>query len=192
MPSDKSTVKSVLAFFGLFVQFLPLSLFASYAFAQGNPTPSRWLEAFALGSGLSTLRLGFSYWRRTLVNPVVLGTDLYLYFGLVTCLTQHPWLVTVLSASQAMGFLVAVFIAGVVATKISVRGFVFAESSNHKAVLRASLALLAITSVAIGIAFIFRGDTFYSGVLPILSIALSQRVLRRQIETGHSRDDQSR
>ena len=184
MQSDKSTTKSVVAIVGFFVQFLPLSLFASYAFADANQTPRRWLEAYALGSGLAVIRIGFSFWRRTPVNPLVLGTDLYLFFGLVTCLTQESWLIAVLSTSQAMGFLVTVFVAGAIATKVSVRGFVFAESSNHEAVVRASLILLVITGAAIGISFIFRGDTFCSGVLPVLSIAVSQRALRKRVGTG--------
>ncbi len=168
-------LQSVASFF---VQFLPLSLFASYAYARGEPTPERWYQAFILGASLSFLRLLFMAWRKMAVNPIIIGTDLYLYLGLVTCMTRAQVLIDLLAHLQATGFLAAILLVGIAATALSPRGYVFAEGIGRAAVVKGSLVLLAVTVGATAMSYAFRGDTTYSGVIPAVMIALSQRGIR--------------
>lgn len=165
-----------------FLQFLPLSAFASYAYADVAPTPRRWLEAFAIGSALALTRLVFMRRRNIDVNPLILGTDLYLVFGLVACLSGHLRLTGALASLQATGFFVAILVIGVASTIWSTRGFVSAKSSDRTTVIKASVVLLIITLGATVVSYYFRGNTSYSGVLPIITVALSQRLLRWRLE----------
>ncbi len=165
---------------GFFLQFLPVSVFLSYAYRAGEPTPRRWLEAFALGSGLSLGRIIVSLWRKRPINPLAIGTDLYLFFGLLACLTQSEWMISLVSSSQAAGLLVALLITGAISTFASSRGYIFAEAGNRTAVVKMSIVLLAVTSAATALSFKFRGDTLYSGVIPVVAVAICQRLLRRR------------
>jgi hypothetical protein len=166
---------------GFFLQFLPVSAFVSYALGNGEPTPKRWLGAFALGSSLALARWLFMRWKKMPLNPLVFGADLYLVYGLVACLSGQPMLTDLLAYLQAAGLLAAMLVAGIIATLASPRGFVFADGEPRAEVVKASLILLVIAAVATVVSYQFRGDTTYSGVLPVMSLAVSQRLLRRRL-----------
>ena len=164
-----------------FIQFVPLSVFAAYANLTGSPSPQRWLEAFAIGTALVVVRFGIMRWRRIQINPLILGTDLYLLFGLIACLSGHPWLTDPLASARETGVLIAIFCIGLISTVYSQRGFVLAEGRPRREVVRASLMLLLIAAVGIIASYVFRGHTLYSAVLPIVALAISQRGLRYRL-----------
>ncbi|HSC69017.1 MAG TPA: hypothetical protein VLC79_15090, partial [Cellvibrio sp.] len=63
------------------IQFLPLSLFSSFAFWNGVPSNERWVQAFELGAVMGIIQLVIVYFQPNPVNRLILGANLYLIVG---------------------------------------------------------------------------------------------------------------
>jgi hypothetical protein len=77
---------------------LPLSIFASYAFSADLTNPGTWSKAFILGSVFALLRSVVFRVLNQSLNSLVLGTDLYLYLGMIVSLSDSSdlthWMAT--------------------------------------------------------------------------------------------------
>ena len=73
------------------VQFLPLSLFATYAFWHGTPTNDRWVEAFKLGAVAAAIQLAIVLPRRQPADRLILAANLYLLAGGLAAFTRQWW-----------------------------------------------------------------------------------------------------
>lgn len=159
------------------VQFLPLSLFATYAFWNGAPDELRWQQAFEIASLAAIAQLAIVLPQPRPVNRLVLAANLYLMLGGLAFLTRQWWYLQIYDALQESAIFVAMLCVGIGATLFTRSGYAALMHTPRHAVIRASLWLLLATVVALGASAIFRGDRNLAAVLPIICLAVLQRVL---------------
>lgn len=167
-----------------FVQFFPLSLFATYAFWRGAPTNQRWLIAFELAALAAVVQLAILLPQRRPLNRLILGANLYLLIGGAAALGRQWWVLDAYGTLRESGIFVSMLVVGVVSTFATSAGFVAVPGAPRDAVRRASLWLLAATLGAAATAVAFRGDRTWAAVVPVFALAVSQRVLSRLTDRG--------
>lgn len=165
------------------VQFLPLSVFASYAFWRGVPDAGRWVEAFQVGAFAAAVELAVLLPRARPTNRLILGANLYLLVGGVAAFAGQWWVLKAYDVLKESGIFVAMLAVGVVTTVATPAGFVALADADGHDVRRASLWLLAATALALAMSIAFRGDRFWAAAGPVTGLALLQRVLARRART---------
>jgi predicted MFS family arabinose efflux permease len=167
------------------VQFLPLSLFASYAFWLGAPDGNRWQEAFQLASVAALVQLAIVLPQRRPASRLVLAANLYLLLGGLAFFTQQWWFLQLYDSLRESAIFMLMLAVGIVTTFGSRAGFVATCSVPRPSVIRASAWLLAATAVALVISMEYRGDRYLAAVYPIIGLAVLQRVLLHRLARQH-------
>jgi hypothetical protein len=159
------------------VQFLPLSLFATYAYWNGVPDEARWQAAFQLASVAAAAQLAVVMRQSRPINRLVLAANIYLLLGGLAFFLQQWWYLRLYDSLRESAIFVAMLGVGIGATLFTRAGFAaIADAPRHVAV-RASLWLLCATLFALGLSVYFRGDRTWAAVAPIIGLAVLQRVL---------------
>ena len=163
------------------VQFLPLSLFAALAFGGGVPDADRWKLAFEMASLAALAQLAIVLPQRRPANRLVLAANLYLLLGGLAFVTRQWWYLELYGALRESAIFLLMLVVGVVSTIASRAGFIgIAIEAPRRTVGRASLVLLAATVVALALSVAFRGDRYLAATVPIIGLAVLQRVLVRR------------
>jgi hypothetical protein len=110
------------------------------------------------------------------LNPILLGTNLWLALGAVAFNVPVAPLAEAIASTQAFGLFVCAGLVGIVATAAAPVGYVGARGEPTQ-VRRASYVLLALTAVAIAWAWGFRADVRLGGGLPFIALNVARRVL---------------
>jgi hypothetical protein len=111
------------------------------------------------------------------LNPILIGTALWLWLSAAAFRAPLPGLVAVLSDAQGAGLFAGVLAAGLVSTFASPLGFVGCRHPDRAWVLRASLVLLALSTLALGWSWVFRQNIRLGGGLPFIVLNVARRVL---------------
>lgn len=159
------------------VQFFPLSLFATYAFWHGVPTNDRWTEAFQIALLAGLVQLAIVLPQRRPANRLVLAGNLYLILGGLAVLTHQWWYLHLYDALRESAIFVFMLLVGVVATFATPSGFVAALGASREHARQASYWLLLAILLALPASIAFQGSRTYSAVVPIIILAILQRVL---------------
>ena len=159
------------------VQFLPLSLFATYAFWNGAPDELRWQQAFEIASLAAIAQLAIVLPQSRPANRLVLAANLYLMLGGLAFLTRQWWYLQIYDALQESAIFVVMLCVGIGATLFTRSGFAALMHASRQAVIRASLWMLLATVLALGASVAFRGNRNLAAVLPIVCLAVLQRSL---------------
>lgn len=173
------------------VQFLPLSLFAAYAFWHGAPDDARWQQAFQLASVAAVVQLAIVLPQRRPVNRLVLAANAYLLLGGLAFFAQQWWFLRLYDGLRESAIFIVMLAVGIATTLGSRAGFVAAGGVPRRAVVRASIWLLVATAVALAISVVHRGDRYLAAVFPFIALAVVQRMmlyrLGRRYTTVHER-----
>ena len=167
------------------IQFLPLSLFASYAFWYGAPDESRWQNAFQLASVAALVQLAIVLPQRRPTSRLVLAANLYLLLGGLAFFAHQWWFLKLYGSLRESAIFIIMLAVGAVTTVGSRAGFVAACSLPRAAVVRASLWLLGATALALAVSLAYRGDRYVAAVYPILVLAVLHRVLLYRLARHH-------
>lgn len=162
------------------VQLVPIISLAFPFIVEGRVDISRAGSGFLFGALLTLPVLTLVRWRGHLLNPILLGTDLWLWLGAVAFTVPVAPLAAWLARTQAFGLFVAALGAGIVATLFGPQGYVACASNDARFIRRASLGLLALTLVIVGWAWIFRHDIRLGGGLPFIVLNVARRLLARR------------
>lgn len=167
------------------LQFLPLSLFATYAFWYGAPDELRWQHAFQLASVAALVQLAIVLPQPRPASRLVLAANLYLLLGGIAFFAQQWWFLRLYDALRESAIFVIMLAVGVATTLGSRAGFVAAPSFPRVPVVRASLCLLAATAAALAVSMSYRGDRYLAAVYPIIALAIFHRVLLYWLARQH-------
>ncbi len=181
---EKETQRVALAEWAFaLVQFFPLSLFATYAYWRGTPTGDRWVTAFELGAAAAILEFVICFSQPRVANRLVLAANLYLVVAGAAAFAHQSWLLNIYGVFQESGIFLFMFAVGIVTTFWSAAGYVGAEvsSASKTDIRRASIWLVSATVLALGASRVFRGDRTWAAVVPIIALAVAQRVLRYRV-----------
>jgi hypothetical protein len=162
------------------IQLVPVVSFALPFVVAGEVDIRRAATGFAVGAFLAVsisallVRLGL------VLNPILVGTGLWLCLGAVAFNVPVTTLEGWLDATQAFGLFVAAFGVGVVATAVSRSGYVGCRHPDVRWVRRASLMLLALTVLGAAWAFVHRADVRVGGGLPFIALNVARRIVIRR------------
>jgi hypothetical protein len=168
------------------VQFLPLSLFATYAFWHGQPTNERWVNAFTFGAMAAAIQLLIVLPQRRPVNRLILGANLYLLVGGAAAIAHQWWLLNFYARLNESGIFLFMLGVGIAATFASPAGFVGVAEAERRIVRRYSVWLLAATFAAALASIAFQGNRTWSAVVPLIGLAVLQRSLVRRVSHASS------
>jgi hypothetical protein len=162
------------------VQLVPVVSFALPFVLKGEVDIGRAAAGFAVGALLAVaisalvVRLGH------VLNPILVGTGLWLCLGAIAFNAPVQPLADVLVKTQALGLFVAAFVVGVLTLLFSRSGYIGCRHDDERWVRRASAALLALTAVAAAWAFWFRTDVRVGGGLPFIVVNVARRIMIRR------------
>ncbi len=165
------------------VQFLPLSIFMGYAFAQGSPTDDRWLEAFQVGAIAAIVQLLIVLPQRKPANRLILAVNLYLMLGGLSAISRQYWLLQFYGVLKESAIFILILGIGFITTFSTSAGFTAVAGVPKNLARRASFQLLAITVFALAISVVFQGDHVLAGVVPMLCIVVLHQVLRYRLKS---------
>jgi hypothetical protein len=158
--------------------FLALVLFAYLAFGSGLPSDDRFIHAFKVSAPVAVAELLVLFWRAPPMNRLILGANLWLVGGGMAAYLQQWWWLSMYQQLGEAGLFVAMAVVGLATTAVSPSGFV-AAAGPRRAVVMASVGLLAAVLVAIAAAIHFRGDVRLAAVVPVIALSWINRLLRR-------------
>lgn len=158
------------------VQLVPIVSFALPFILAGGVDLARAGAGFLIGA-LLAVPVTAVVARRYLLNPILVGTNLWLWLGAIAFQLPLRPVAAWLTETQAVGLFVAALAVAIVATLTSSHGYVACAGADPRWVRRASLGLLALTVVMVGWAWVFRHDVRLGGGLPFIVLNVARRVM---------------
>jgi len=159
------------------LQLAPIVSLALPFIIAGTVDLGRARGGFVVGALLFLAVSSFVLARGFVLNPIAVGTGLWLVAGAVAFVVPVPELTAWLAAVQAFALFLAVLAVAVVATLFSPQGYIGCQSDDRRFLTRASVILLAVTVGAVVWSFAFRHDLRLGGGLPFITVNLVRRAL---------------
>jgi len=169
----------------LFLQFLPLSIFATYAFWHGEPGVDRWQKAFVIGAAAAVVQVALGWARRQPASRVALGGSAFLVTGGLAVVARQWAVLRGLGALRESAVLLFVVLVGL-ASVWTRAGFVGAAGGDPRAVRRASLVLLAAAIAAFLVSLPFRGRGTWVVTVALVGLVVANQWLLERLH--HSED----
>jgi hypothetical protein len=161
------------------VQLVPIVSFALPFIVQGSVDLAQARFGFVVAASLTIPVTAVVLARRRVLNPILVGTALWLWLGAIAFAVPVPLLASWLSQTQGLGIFVLAFVVGAVFTFALPLGYVACHSSDSRWLRRASLGLLGLTLLLIAWSWWFRADVRVGGGLPFIALNVARRVLGR-------------
>lgn len=149
---------------------LPIILAGKIDFAQAR-------SALLVAAVLTIPVTGLVLWRRAVLNPILVGTALWLWVAALAFELESTPVVAALSEAQGAGLFLGVLVVGIFTTVLSPQGFVGSIHPDRAWIRRASLILLALALVAVGWSWAFRHNVRLGGGAPFLLLNIVRRRL---------------
>ncbi len=162
------------------IQFAPIITFASSFVVSGEVDLSMAGNLFLLAGGLASIITVVVVFAKGHLNPVLLGTNVWLLVGAASFGLAIETMMDFLSEWQASALFGCVLLTGIVLTLRSRRGFIGmdAEPSTIK---RASLVLIVLTALAVVCSVLLKDNIRLGGGLPFIVLNVSRRIVIRRL-----------
>lgn len=159
------------------IQLIPILVLAFPFIVAGSVDLSQAGNGFLAGALLSIPIMLTVRWKGGLLNPILIGTNLWLGLGAVAFKLQLAHVTDWLVETQALGLFVAVLLVGVVSTWLLPEGYIACKSHSASWLRRTSLGLLGLTALTVVWAWLFRQNIRLGGGLPFIVLNVTRRVL---------------
>lgn len=144
---------------------------------QGGVDLGRAGSGFLIAAALTVPVTGVVIWKQQRLNPILLGTALWLWLGAIGFNVPVELVADWLSETQAFGLFVAALLVGIVATFVSPHGYLGCNCESLAWIRRASFILLGLNLLVVVWAWYFRSDIRLGGGLPFIVLNVVRRVL---------------
>ena len=161
------------------VQLVPIVSLALPFIVSGRVDVSQAGYGFLIAAPLAVVVSALVVWKRHLLNPILVGTALWLGLGAVAFGAQLEPVISWLARTQAWGIFLAAFVVGVAFTFTARHGYIACPSGDARWIRRSSFALLALTLLSVLWGYWFRADVRLGGGLPFIVLNVVRRVLSR-------------
>lgn len=162
------------------IQFLPLTAFVITA-RVGGLTTDAWPIAFQVGGLLAVAETLLLVWRRTPLNRLLLGANVFLIIGAISFALQIDFILRLYGQAQEAALFGSVFLVGIITTFWTDRGFVEVKVGNRQKIIQSSIALLIVTGLCLGMSVFFRGNVWLGGTLPFVVLIVARYLLQRRL-----------
>lgn len=162
------------------IQLVPVVSLAFPFIVQGSVDLSRANTGFLVAALLTLPVSALVLWAKQLLNPILVGTSLWLWLGALAFNVPIPALATWLTETQAFGLFVGAFVAGLAATLFSPFGFLASRAAEGTLARRCGLGLLCLSAACCAWSWVFRHDVRLGGGLPFILLNVVRRALGRR------------
>jgi hypothetical protein len=159
------------------VQLLPILSLAFPFIVQGRVDLERAGSGFLVGALLSIPITAIIQRARHLHNPILVGTNLWLWLGVIGFDLPFSGLAALLVETQAFGLFLAALLVGTLCTFWSPYGYVACRTNDSRWLRRNSLLLLGLTLGTVVWSWYFRADIRLGGGLPFIVLNVVRRLL---------------
>ncbi|MCP4551858.1 MAG: hypothetical protein GY834_07440 [Bacteroidetes bacterium] len=170
------------------IEATPLMIFLGYLRIIDTQIPENWKMPFLVSGCAATFIIAFSVYKKTLMDRILLGFNLYFITGGVALITHQWWLNNFYDQLHASGLLLWVIIIGLITAFLSSYGFIGVKSSDAKSIRKYSYYLLFFSIIAFSISFIFREDRVLSELVPFIGLFVLQGVLKEKVSKNSIND----
>ena len=158
------------------IQLVPVVVLACSFLVTGDVDLARAGPLFAVAAALTVPITAGVLARGYAPNPILVGAALWLWLGAIAFEVPVPTVAAWLGETRATGLFAAALAVGLVATAGSPGGYVGLAHPDRSWVLRASLALLALTVAAVAWSWMFRSNLRLGGGLPFIVVNVARRL----------------
>lgn len=159
------------------IQLIPVISFALPFIIRGGVDLGRANQGFLIAA-LLTLPVSAAVLKnRYLLNPILTGTGVWLWFGAIAFNAPIELLRALLLQTQGFGLFLVIFACGVVTTVRAPSGYIGSRHPDARWVKQASLGLLALSGAAVVWAYCMRNNIRLGGGLPFIVLNLVRRVV---------------
>ncbi len=158
------------------VQLVPVITLAFPIIVRGEVALAQLAPAFMVAAVLAALVSGFVLWRDAVLNPILVGTGVWLATGAIGFGAPVAPLARMVAETQALGLFVCALAVGIAALAYAPQGAIGARHSDTAWVRRASLWLVGAMVAAVAWAWFFRDDVRLGGGLPFIALNIFRRV----------------
>jgi len=162
------------------VQLVPIVSLAFPFIVAGSADLERAGRASLVAALLTVPVVGLVLARGHLLNPILVGTGLWLWLVAAAFRVPLPTLAEWLGQTQAFSLFLLVLIVGFLSTISSPYGYIGCRSPDARWIRRASLGLLGLSGLAVLWAWWFRHDLRLGGGLPFIVLNVARRVACRR------------
>jgi len=159
------------------IQLIPIVSLALPFIVNGKVELSRAGTGLVVGALLTIPVTAVVVVKKASLNPILVGTGLWLWAGAVAFGVPLGELRAALVEAQGFGLFAFVFATGIVTLAASPQGFIGCQHPDSGFVRKASLGLLALALVALGWSWVFRHDIRAGGGLPFIVLNVVRRVV---------------
>lgn len=168
------------SFFLEAVQFVPVITLASSFIVTGGVDLNRATTLFVIsGIGAAVITIALAA-KKVLLNPILLGTNLWLCIGATAFGIPIAPLATLLGGAQAFGLFACVAAVAVPLLILTSTGFIGLRHPDPKVVRKLSLMLLGATALILFWSFMLRDNIRLGGGLPFIVLNVTRRMLIRR------------
>jgi hypothetical protein len=159
------------------VQLIPIVSLALPFIVNGKVDLARAGSGLVLGALLTIPVCALVLWKRATLNPILVGTGLWLWTGAFAFGVPVPPLRAALIDAQGFGLFAFVAVTGAVTLAFSPQGFIGCRHPEPRFVRKASLGLFALALLTLGWSWLFRNDIRAGGGLPFIVLNVVRRVV---------------
>lgn len=159
------------------VQLVPVVTLALPFIAKGDVDLSRAGSGFLIAALLTLPVTGIVLFKRGTLNPILLGTALWLWVGAAAFNWSLESLRAALVEAQGFGLFLGVVVVGIAALLGSRAGFIGCRHPDAAFVRRSSFTLLGLAFAALAWSWLFRLNIRLGGGLPFIVLNVVRRVL---------------
>ena len=162
------------------VQFAPVITLASSFIVSGSVNVERAGTLFIITGIAAAIITAVLITKRILLNPILIGTNLWLFLGAVAFGVPFTPLARMMAEVQAGGLFSCTLGVGIVFSMIMDTGYIGMNHKNEALVQKLSAIMVGLTFFALVWSFMFINNIRVGGGLPFILLNVTRRVLIRR------------
>jgi hypothetical protein len=161
-------------------QFVPVIVLASSFLVSGGVDLERAGLLFVVSALLAVIVTSVLIRQKVLLNPILVGTNLWLCIGALAFGIPIPAIAEILGQIQAAGLFACALGVGIVFTAVSATGYIGMSHTDGRVIRKLSVVMLVLTGVALVWSVLFEHNIRVGGGLPFILLNVTRRVLIRR------------
>lgn len=164
------------------VQFVPVITLASSFLISGGVDLQRAGTLFVIAGAGAVVITAVLLFFKVLLNPILVGTNLWLCIGALSFGLQINGLTGVLAQFQAGGLYACALLVGIVFTAVLPTGYIGMQHPDSATVKKMSIILLIVTGVILAWSLVLVKDIRLGGGLPFIILNMTRRVMINRVK----------
>ena len=162
------------------VQFIPVITLASSFLVAGGVDMERAGALFVIAGVEAMVITGVLLFMKVLLNPVLVGTNLWLCAGALAFGIPLDGLAGVLAHLQAGGLYACALLVGIAFTAVLPTGYIGMVHPDTTTIKRMSIILLILTGMILVWSLVFVDNIRLGGGLPFIIMNITRRIMIRR------------